>query len=909
MWLRAQAHRCIQLLLIVFFAASGLIILPVYPAQAVEFSSLTIRPDRTKAGVAPGAILIQAKVSETVTEDGLRLLLGSAWSGSSISSAYTVSTSNLPSGVAAWPGIDTSTAVSGQEITFPSDDLAAGTTYGFYLTGGISSNPTTAGSTAAYLWTMSTLVAGNPASVSDALVAIVPNDQIAISAAISPPSGDYTAVLSTSDDTNEIPQDTTLTYTITYGSEYDFATPLTIQAEWSEGTIAGNGVPTVELLEYVPGSASQAYGSTSPIVNLIDRTVTWTIASFPGNTSNQTVTFQLQTTDQYRDSSLVTASVFARIIEPVSTVDSTSTMSYTYAQTVTPSPSPSPSSTPTTSPTPSASPNVTPSPTPTVVVEPTFVNYSLQEVLDTRFTLNVLLSSASPLTVRYGRNPNELTEVQTLSSALQHTVTVTDLLPNTVYFIQLRIPQPDGTEIASELLQFTTTQAGTLPIATTVSITSNGIHLWSGSITTNQPFLVPAGQTIELALQLENDETVSSIVLQHGHGEQNHYLTNLSRTQAGTWSGRLILPTKSEPVELVAVIHTSTGGTLQVPIFVLRVAPAARVLDSISNQPIERARVLIYRQDAVSQLFSQLSAPAHLAENPVLTTNDGQIPLVLSPGVYRLEVSAIGYESSTVTFSTISDTSFPTIRLDPTGIAVLNELEFHAETVVLKVQQVLETIKTEAQSSATIELVTLWTVAVSAPLSAAGVLAQAHFSVATLVGTVLHQSSFVLGNTLSSGASAFIPGSVLGAQTNQPIHTAVISVMDQNGKTQAILQPHRDGSFAIPTKVLQESSSLVAMAPGFAPQSISIDRTARSVALSLSPSATSSWKAAAQAVIKRLLVNLFELNLAISLALGLAFTFLYNSPAAIPFLVVSSLNASIFTVSRLSAFLHRVHFS
>nr|MBP9819517.1 hypothetical protein [Candidatus Woesebacteria bacterium] len=218
---------------------------------AAEFSSVLVRPDRTKAGTSPGSILIQARVGESVTEDGLRLTLGSAWSGSGTAGTYTVSTSSLPSGVTAWPGISTATNVSGQQITFPSNDLTSGTTYGFYLTGGISTNPASAGDSEGYLWTLATLVGGNPSSVSDAMIAIVANDQVTISATIEPPADDFSASLSTTDDVTEIPQDMTITYTITYGSDYDFASPLTVQAEWTLGTISGNGTPTVELLSYV----------------------------------------------------------------------------------------------------------------------------------------------------------------------------------------------------------------------------------------------------------------------------------------------------------------------------------------------------------------------------------------------------------------------------------------------------------------------------------------------------------------------------------------------------------------------------------------------------------------------------------------------------------------------------------
>src|SRR5690606_35284878 len=143
-----------------------------------------------------------------VVEDEFRIVFGSAWSNSSTASNYTVSTANLPSGVVAWPSISTANSVIGNTAHFPSGNLTSGITYGFYLTGGIPLNPATAGSSYQYIWQVQSLSASSIISQSDVVVPATTNDQIVITAQVSPPLTDFSATINTTDETTEIPQDT-----------------------------------------------------------------------------------------------------------------------------------------------------------------------------------------------------------------------------------------------------------------------------------------------------------------------------------------------------------------------------------------------------------------------------------------------------------------------------------------------------------------------------------------------------------------------------------------------------------------------------------------------------------------------------------------------------------------------------
>lgn len=218
-------------------------------AQAADLSLASIKLSRQKANTSPGPILVQFRTTENVVEDGIKLTVGQAWSISAVATDYTVSIADLPTGVVALPGVATAQNVVGQTITFPANDLTVGVTYGFYLTGGIASNPAI-GSGINYVWNVATLVAGTPSSDQDIGVPVIANDQIVLTARVGATAQDFSAIVSTPHTGIVSPNDI-LSYTITYGSDYVDPTPLTLQFAWALGTLEGGGTPTVPVFAYI----------------------------------------------------------------------------------------------------------------------------------------------------------------------------------------------------------------------------------------------------------------------------------------------------------------------------------------------------------------------------------------------------------------------------------------------------------------------------------------------------------------------------------------------------------------------------------------------------------------------------------------------------------------------------------
>ena len=138
----------------------------------------------------------------------------------------------------------------------------------------------------------------NPAFLSIILFLLLPSfsplvqaqQTVNLNATVPANPSDFSAELITTTPGDDYPQDTTLSYELTYGSSLSYASTITVEANWSRGTIEGDSSPTVSVLEYVSGSASNAYNNTPPVIDPVNRTIKWTITSFPANTENEKVT-------------------------------------------------------------------------------------------------------------------------------------------------------------------------------------------------------------------------------------------------------------------------------------------------------------------------------------------------------------------------------------------------------------------------------------------------------------------------------------------------------------------------------------------------------------------------------------------------------------------------------------------
>ena len=177
--------------LILFFSIVFLGMYFVFEANAASAGNSYIRCDRMKAATAPGSCLVVFTTSSTTfTEAYIKLTLDSEWVSatnfSTTAGNYTVSTSGLPGGVTAMPGVATADQVSSNTIRFPVTALTNSTTYGFYITGtGLITNPS---ASTTIVHTLFTRNVGDTTTgdTKDVSVPVIADDQIVVTATVAP---------------------------------------------------------------------------------------------------------------------------------------------------------------------------------------------------------------------------------------------------------------------------------------------------------------------------------------------------------------------------------------------------------------------------------------------------------------------------------------------------------------------------------------------------------------------------------------------------------------------------------------------------------------------------------------------------------------------------------------------------
>src|SRR5258708_4683784 len=230
---------------------------------------------------------------------------------------------------------------------------------------------------------------------------------IQVSATVPPLVSQFDLVLESSSSTSPLVQNTTIPFTVTYGSHSTANLPMAIQVSWNKGVLDTDTQTQVDIVEYSEGTAGQAYGDTSPVIDLVNKTITWNIASFPAGLSNQQLTFGMHTNTAYTGTQKVKFAVNGQFIQPAVGGKTTIYRSYTYVppiQTATPTPSPSPSpvATPTLVATPSAATTPPPQPFP-------FSSLNLSNISDTKMNLFVSASRPFMAKLAYGTAPTSLT--------------------------------------------------------------------------------------------------------------------------------------------------------------------------------------------------------------------------------------------------------------------------------------------------------------------------------------------------------------------------------------------------------------------------------------------------------------------------------------------------------------------
>ncbi len=777
-------------------ALISLISLPIIYSKtwAENFSNTSILLLRNAPSTPTTALIcITTPSSDNGIEDNVKITFPTSFTVSTNTANWTINTSNLPQDSTPWPGIGTASNVSGKTVTFPSSNLSPNTKYCFRTSQ--SGSLTTASTVGSHKGVLSTFQ-GTTSIDSSEFGLNVNADQVIINGVVPANPIDFEAEMElTSPPGNNFSQDIILTYTLTYGSNLSYSSNIIVEAEWSLGTVSGSGTPTVEVLDYVVGSSSNAYNSTPPVIDLVNRKIIWTINSFPANTTGETVTFKLKTTDNYTGNQVVGFSVSGRVIGPgTQTSDSTVTKNYLYDSTLVPTPTPTialPTSTPKPKTSTAPSTEATSTPTPTPQANLAINDVEIRGISPTNADIFLTLSQNANITIQYGNSFNNLNnEISSSKNSAEYLIFLRDLQPKTKYFY--KIIASNGTQtVLSEIYTFTTSseESQVLMLDKSFMVISNDLLIYSQSLADQQKIapltIIPTNTKFTFSVAFENSNKIKSIqaflrkkfVLSF-YPSSTGEIQNLSliETLKGEYTGQLNSGIEANLYELFFRISDTSGNIFEQKAGDFKIVNPLTVLEKGTLKPIEGARVKIFVYNYSTRLYEEVNRENLPLDNPELTFSDGTTDIILTQGRYRAEVSAFLHEDTTVDFvlGEKTDENYPTIYMERKPFDPLSFLLYFGQTASDYYNLASEFIERLASSNRVFELAAFLSISIFVVVAFISLLLRTQNTPKSVLHYIIHvvkNRSFGIENPLKG---------IIKDALNKPVSKAIVSFLKDN---------------------------------------------------------------------------------------------------------------------------------
>lgn len=660
--------------------------LMVETSYSANLSSTMLRLNSLKSNSAlsglvcatPTSSATEAKVAVTFPDDFT--LSSSGWS---------TSTTDIPSGTTAWPGISFNSR-SSTTATFDSNNLNAGTRYCFNFT----ASGSTTGSIGNKTGSIETQTAGSTLIDSASYgLTITNNTTVDVTATVPAASSDFLATLSkTLPIGNIFAPNQTISYSLAYETLLSYSTDVEVVASWSLGTIDGSLTPSVNIVDYVLGSASNGYGGTAPVIDTVNRTITWSIDSFPGNTP-EAVTFDLQTNSAFTGSQQVEFSVNGKLVGP-GTESTTSSLSsyYQYSSGPTPTSAPGPTSTP--------GPGNSPTPTQTPATALEFIDISINSITDATAQIFAQVNNPAAATLYYGTSIHNMNKSVAISSSSSTFIfNLLRLNPNTTYYFRITAKNANSST-NSDIFTFTTAETSQIP-----QIDLNSIIMESNNVFLVDPLtprnnqnritVIPTDAVFQIKLKVDKKYPVQKIYL---FLKNSNVLGISSLTQNvgnntlmepvgnNNYVGRLYSGNIPGSFGIYARLYDDFGNIVEQKVLDIKIAKRLSV-SSTNNQPIEGARLTLYYYNDTERRYVLVSSQAIAIPNPSYSGINGAFNIVLPAGKYKAEVAAFGFENKEVEFA-ISENSkhdYPQITLVSTPFtffSYINILYFSARDYI-----------------------------------------------------------------------------------------------------------------------------------------------------------------------------------------------------------------------------------
>jgi hypothetical protein len=675
-------------------------------------------------------------------------------------------------------------------------------------------------------------------------------ESVSVSAVVPTNATNFSTGL-TSTQTATVGQDTILTYTLDYNSALTTDTQVTLEASWSRGTIIGSGAEA-DVLSYVPGSATSASGNTSPVIDTINRKITWDIPALPGNTPQQ-VTFQLRTSNTLTSSQEINYTVSSDIKGPgFTTTPNTVTGSFQEEPQATPTSTPTPApptSTPTTppssiSPTPTAPIPTSSTPRPTASLK--LAEVTVRTITSADATIAVSLTQPSSIRLNYGENINSITEeISDLPSRTEHLISLTNLKPATTYFFRVYY----GGKL-SEIYTLVTALPGEVPapLLQSLVVTSGNTVLTTPlqAAVTSSPvseLMLPTKTFYEFRISIPNSVNLTHVqaILRHSKilalssTEDTVTALDLIEISPGIFTGRLFTPPVAGIYNLFLRLSDKKGNIVEQKLTDIHISTPFIVLNE-DHKPIEGARVKLWYYDLQKKTFKYLDPQSISIPNPSFSQVDGIVPIVLPQGRYRAEISDLRYTTRTIEFSVGNSEkdSYPEVILKGQPFNILAVLRYFGSTIRdLVYTQTHDYVLTLAQSRRVLDLVSFVTLLSFVILLIASFLTKAQLSLMMLPHYLVYLYERLLR---IKSASHSLEGEITTSYDGRPIQGVAIYAIDHmTGKIVSHAISNSQGNFIL-FDLNQDIYTLSCVKNGYRPftlQSVAPEFTTHSLRIAM----------------------------------------------------------------------------
>ena len=780
----------------------SLILLLLSPCKIEASSQTYLQLDRTKIlSNLSGTFCHQPSSASLGVEGKVAITFPSDFTISTGLSSWTTNTNDLPSGSSAWPQIGSNAqAVSSKTVSFASGDLTSSTTlYCFNFSSDTSKTSSTIGSKNA---SFATFTAGNSQiETKNINLAIIKDDQISVTATIKEKSDNFQVGISKETVGDVFPQYTTIEYKITYGSDLSYQIPLTIEASWNEGEIEGAPGSTVSVLEYVNGSAGLAYNDTVPVIDLVNRKIVWKIISFPGKKKDQTVNFKLRTNGLYTGKRKVNSKVTATILTKYVSTDKSVTTSYLYNSRFTATPS-----------------------DPIVVF--------LRSVSSDRASILIQTLEESKVRVKYGIDANELTQgASTLQYAKEQIVILSNLIPETTYYLVVTAIRKDGTTLTSDIYTFKTAHISVAP-----QVDQETLIFTSADIVINEPYdknsdylslNLPRGTSFNFRFRLQKYESVKQVqgivrsktVLGINNEEIIEPIsseTTLFERQPGLFDGRFKASDIPGTYEIYLKVYDNNGNIVENKLAQILVSERFTVKNKVNDKPIEGAQILISYFNSRKKEYEIIPEKVIPIKNPSYTDIMGQISYPLPFGKYKAQIVAIGYKSEEIEFNIGRNPGeeYPMVSLSPQPFNLVT-IGLYYGTIVRDISHSYQGyIQKLANSVRFFEINSLLGITILVYLTLLSFSSRLKIPLHSMIEYFLHRAKIA---TIHKKIGERIKGKIIDEKTGNVLSLADIFLIDsEKNKVVGHIRTNQKGDFTF-LKYPDHSYELEVMRDGYKP--------------------------------------------------------------------------------------------